>query len=159
MNFAFTSENKKKFEEILQRYAEKRAALMPALWLVQEQEGWISPPAMEHVAKLLDLTPAHVYEVATFYTMYNKKPIGKHHIQVCNSVCCWLRDSEKTVAHLKKKLGINVGESTPDGRFHLSTVECLGACGMAPMMQINNDYYENLDEGKIDALIQKLAKS
>jgi len=85
-----------------------------------------------------------VYEVATFYHMYNLKPIGRHHIQVCNSVCCWLRESEKTVSYLQEKLNIKVGESTSDGRFHLSTVECLGSCGTAPMMQVNNDYYENL---------------
>ncbi|MDO8494063.1 MAG: NAD(P)H-dependent oxidoreductase subunit E, partial [Deltaproteobacteria bacterium] len=100
MDFKFSEENKKKFDETLKRYPEKRAALLPTLWLVQGQEGWISPEAMETIGGLLDLSPAHVYEVVTFYTMFNRKPIGRHHIQVCNSVCCWLRDSEKTVAHL-----------------------------------------------------------
>lgn len=156
MNFEFTPENKKKFGEFLQCYPQKRAALLPALWLVQEQIGWISPEAMEVLAGLLDLTPAFVYETATFYTMYNKKPIGKHHIQVCNSVCCCLRGSEQTVSYLQKKLGVEVGESTSDGRFHLSCVECLGSCGTAPMMQINDDYHENLDEKKIDEILEKL---
>jgi len=156
MSFEFINENKKKFEETLKRYPQKKAALLPVLWLVQEQQGWISPESMEYLAKLLDVTPAFVYETATFYTMYNKKPIGKHHIQVCNSVCCCLRGSEETVNTLKKKLGIEVGESTPDGKFHLSTVECLGSCGTAPMMQIGNDYYEDLNEAKIAKILESL---
>lgn len=159
MTFEFTSENKHKFEETLKRYPQKTAALLPALWLVQEQQGWISPESMEYLATLLDITPATVYETATFYTMYDKKPIGRHHIQVCNSVCCCLRGSEETVSLLKKKLGVEIGETTPDGKFHLSTVECLGSCGTAPMMQIDNDYYENLTEEKIGHLIEKLGKS
>ena len=156
MVFVFTSENKAKFEALLSRYPQKRAALLPALWLVQEQQGWISPESMEYLAKLLDLTPAYVYETATFYTMYNLKPIGRHHIQVCNSICCSLRGSQETVHTIKKKLEIEVGESTADGRFHLSTVECLGSCGTAPMMQINNEYYEDLNEEKIDKILEKL---
>lgn len=154
--FQFTKENLAKFDEYLKRYPEKRAVLLPALWLVQDQQGWISPDAMEYLAGLLDLSPAYIYETATFYTMYNKKPIGKNHIQVCNSVCCWLRGSEETVVQIQEKLGIKVGESTADGRFHLSCVECLGSCGTAPMMQINDDYYENLDEKKIGAILEKL---
>ena len=156
MSFEFTSENKKKFEEFLTRYPQKRAVLLPALWLAQEQIGWISPEAMEYIGKLLDLAPAYVYETATFYTMYHLKPIGRHHIQVCNSVCCHLRGSEQTVDHLKKKLNVDVGESTADGRFHLSTVECLGSCGTAPMMQVNNDYYEDLTDEKIDKILGEL---
>ena len=156
MSFEFTSENEKKFEETLKRYPKKQAALLPALWLVQEQQGWISPDSMEYLAKLLDVTPAYVYETATFYTMYNKKPIGKHHIQVCNSVCCCLRGSQETVDYIKKKLGIDAGESTADEKFHLSTVECLGSCGTAPMMQIGNDYHEDLTETKIDKILESL---
>lgn len=155
MSFEFTKENKKKFDEYVKRYPQKRAALLPTLWLAQEQNGWISNEVMGYLAGLLDVTPAYVYETATFYTMYNKKPIGKHHIQVCNSVCCWLRGSEQTVDYLKRKLGVEVGGSTPDGRFHLSTVECLGSCGTAPMMQIDNDYFENLDEEKIDRILNE----
>ncbi|OGQ45287.1 MAG: NADH-quinone oxidoreductase subunit E [Deltaproteobacteria bacterium RIFCSPLOWO2_02_FULL_46_8] len=156
MSFEFTTENKKKFEDFLRRYPQKKAALLPSLWLVQEQQGWISPESMEYLAGLLDLTPAHIFETATFYTMYNMKPIGKHHIQVCNSICCCLRGSEGVVQYLKKKLGVNVGESTADKRFHLSAVECLGSCGTAPMMQINDDYYEDLTEEKIDQILEKL---
>ncbi|OGQ06293.1 MAG: NADH-quinone oxidoreductase subunit E [Deltaproteobacteria bacterium RIFCSPLOWO2_01_44_7] len=156
MNFEFIPENKRKFEEYLKRYPQKKAVLLPALWLVQEQQGWISPESMEYLAKLLDLSHAYIYETVTFYTMYNKKPIGKHHIQVCNSVCCWLRGSQETVEQIKKKLNIEVGETTTDKRFHLSTVECLGSCGTAPMMQINNDYYEDLTEAKIDKILKEL---
>lgn len=156
MNFEFTKENKKKFDETLKKYPEKRAALLPALWLVQEQQGWITPASMECLAKLLDLTPAFVYETMTFYTMYNRKPIGRHHIQVCDSVCCCLRDAKKTVQYLKNKLGVDVGQTTTDGKFHLSTVECLGSCGTAPMMQVNNDYFENLTEEKIDQILKDL---
>lgn len=156
MSFQFTAENKKKFDDCVRHYPQKRAALLPALWLVQEQQGWISKEAMEYLAGLLDITPAAVYETVTFYTMFNKKPIGKHHIQVCNSVCCCLRGSEQTVDYLQRKLGVKTGETTADGRFHLSTVECLGSCGTAPMMQIDNDYFENLDEEKIDKIINEL---
>ena len=156
MKFEFTKENLEKFEALLGRYPQKKAALLPALWLVQEQQGWVSPESMEYLAHLLDLTPAHIYETATFYTMYNMKPIGRHHIQVCNSICCSLRGSQETVNYLKKKLGIEAGESTADGRFHLSTVECLGSCGTAPMMQVDNDYHEDLTEQKIDQILEKL---
>jgi len=159
MSFKFTAGNKKKFDEYLGRYPEKRAVLLPALWLVQDQQNWVNPESMEYLAKLLDLTPAYIFETVTFYTMYNKKPIGKHHFQVCNSVCCWLRGSEKTVDYLKHKLGCEVGGSTEDGQFHLSTVECLGSCGTAPMLQVNDDdYHENLTEEKIDQLIKQLKK-
>jgi len=154
--FEFTKENKKKFDEAVKKYPQKKAALLPALWLVQEQMGWVSPESMEYLAGLLDVTPAYVYETVSFYTMYNRKPIGRHHIQVCDSICCSLREAKGTVEYLKKKLGIHVGETTPDGRFHLSTVECLGSCGTAPMMQVDNDYYENLTEEKIDQILERL---
>lgn len=159
MKFEFTTENKKKFEEFLKRYPQKRAALLPALWLVQDQEGWVSHEAMQYLAPLLDLTPAYIFETVTFYTMYNKKPVGKHHLQVCNSVCCWLRGSQETVDYLKAKLSCDVGEDSPDGMFHLSTVECLGSCGSAPMLQVNaDDYHENLTPEKMDRLIDDLRK-
>ena len=156
MSFEFNKEKEEKLQEILKRYPEKRAALLPALWLAQEQEGWISEEAMETIAQRLDLTPAFVFGTVTFYTMFNRKPIGRHHIQVCDSICCCLRDAKGTVDYLKKKLNIKVGETTPDGKFHLSTVECLGSCGTAPMMQINNDYYEDLTEEKIDKILNSL---
>lgn len=157
MGFQFTDENQAKFEAALKRYPTKKAAVMPGLWLIQEQEGWISPEAMEYLAGLIDQSPAFVYETATFYTQYNKKKIGKNHLQVCNSVCCWLRGSEAVLAYLEKKLGVKRGESTADGKFHLSAVECLGSCGTAPMLQVNtDDYVENLSEPELDALVEKL---
>lgn len=157
MAFEFTKENKAKFDDYCSRYPKKKATVLPGLWLIQEQTGWISPDAMEYLAELIGETPAFVYETATFYTQYNKKKIGKTHLQVCNSVCCWLRGSEETIHYLEKKLGIHCGESTADGKFHLSQVECLGSCGTAPMLQVNaDDYYENLTEKDLDTLIEKL---
>jgi len=156
MKFEFTKENRAKFDVFAKRYPKKRAVMLPALWLVQEQQGWVSPESMEYVAGLLEVTPAAVYEVVTFYTMFNKKPIGRHHIQVCNSVCCCLRNSEETVRYIEKKLNIKRGESTPDGRFHLTAVECLGSCGTAPMMQVNNDYHEDLTNEKVDKILDSM---
>lgn len=138
------------------RYPKKRAALLPLLWLVEEQEGWVPPEALPVVAGLAEITPAEVMEVASFYTMFDRKPKGRRHIQVCAGVCCKLRGAEWLTDYLKEKLNIDVGETTPDGKFHLSTVECLGSCGTSPMMQIGEDYYENLDAGKVDGILRKL---
>src|SRR3990167_9628104 len=135
----------------------RRAAILPVLWLAQEQFGWISPEVMEYVGNLLDLPPVKVYEVVTFYTMFNQKPVGKYHFQVCRTLSCELCGKEEIVEHLKKRLGIKVGETTPDGRFTLSEVECLGSCGTAPMMQVSNqDYHENLTIEKIDQILEKM---
>jgi NADH-quinone oxidoreductase subunit E len=153
MSFSLTRDHINEANDILKRYPTKRAALLPVLWLVQEQEGYVPDDAVTYVAQLLDLAPAEVWGVVTFYTMFQKKPIGRHHIQVCTNMCCRLRGADVVLSHLKKRLGVGVGESTPDGKFHLSTVECLGSCGTAPMMQIDNDYYENLDAEKIDKII------
>jgi NADH-quinone oxidoreductase subunit E len=156
MPIEFTSENKKAFDETLKRYPTKRAALLPALWLAQKQFGYLSQEVMEYVGKLLDLPAIKVYEVATFYTMFYKKPIGKYHFQVCRTLSCELCGKEEIVAHLKKRLGIGVGESTADGRFTLSEVECLGSCGTAPMLQLNDDYHENLTVEKVDEILKNL---
>lgn len=157
MNIEFNSENKKKFEEILTRYPTKRAAILPTLWLAQNQFGYMSPEVMEYVGVLLDLPPVKVYEVVTFYTMFNQKPVGKYHFQVCRTLSCELCGKQEIVDHLKKKLGIKVGETTPDGRFTLSEVECLGSCGTAPMMQVSNEeFHENLTVEKIDQILEKM---
>lgn len=153
MSFTFTAERKRKTEEILSVYPEKRAALLPILWLVQEQEGWVPPSAAGPVAKLTGITEAEAMETASFYTMFIRKPIGKNHIQVCAGVCCRLSGSDWLVSYLKEKLGVGVGETTSDGEFHLSTVECLGSCGTAPMMQIGDDYYENLNSARVDEIL------
>jgi NADH-quinone oxidoreductase E subunit len=156
MSFALTRERKEEADVILKRYPVKRAALLPILWLVHEQEGYISDEAIEFVATFLDLSPAEVFGAVTFYTMFGRKPVGRHHIQVCTNICCKLRGADWLLNYVKEKLGIDVGASTEDKKFYLSTVECLGSCGTAPMMRIDNDYYENLNEEKVDEILKNL---
>ncbi len=146
----------KEIEDIARRYPVKRSAVMPALYVVQREYGYITEEGMKEVANILGLRPIQVYEIATFYTMYNKKPVGKYHIQVCTNVSCSLLGAEHIVDYLSRKLGIKVKETTPDRRFTLSVVECLGSCGTAPMMQINDTYYEDLTEQKIDEILNNL---
>jgi NADH-quinone oxidoreductase E subunit len=124
--------------------------------LAQKEYGYLTKEAMEEVASILGLLPVQVYEVATFYTMFNKKPVGKFHVQVCTNVSCSLLGSEMIVDCLGKKLGIKVGETTKNELFTLTEVECLGSCGTAPMMQINDTYYENLTEEKVENILNKL---
>ena len=140
----------------MERYAEKQAAMLPALWLAQEQNGWISPEVMKYVGTLLEVSPSKVYEVVTFYTMFHQEPIGKYHFQVCRTLSCQLCGSEAVTGLLKKRLGIQAGETSQDGRYTLSEVECLGSCGTAPMLQLNDDYHENLTEEKLNSLIDSL---
>lgn len=158
MAIQFSPARLAKFQEIVQRYPEKRAALLPTLWLAQEEFGWISTEAMEYVAGLLDLAPAFVYSVASFYTMYNKKPVGKHHIQVCTNLSCTLKGAEHIVDCLKKRLQIEAGQTTADGKFTLNRVECLASCGTAPMMQVNDDYLENLTPELTLQIVERLAR-
>lgn len=141
---------------IISRYPFKRSALIPLLYMAQRDQGYITESAMKEIARLLGLTPSQVYETATFYTMLNLKKVGKFHIQVCKSLMCALVGSDTVIGWLKIKLGISPGESTADGLFTLSTVECLAACGTAPMMQINDDYYEQLTEEKVDRILADL---
>ncbi len=149
----FNEEELNKIEEIKSRYPEKKAAIMPVLWMAQKKWGWLSNDVMKYVGDLLDLSYAHVKGVASFYTMYFKKPMGTHHIQVCTNVSCMLRGGKEIYAHLKEKLNIGHNERTEDGLYSLEEVECLGACGGAPMIAINEDYYENIDISKVDELI------
>lgn len=130
--------------------------MLPVLYLAQEEFGYLSPEAIEYVAKMMELPLARVYGVVTFYTMLNMKPIGRYHIQACRTLSCALMGAEKISAFLKARLGIGAGETTPDGKFTLSEVECLASCGTAPMMQINNDYCENLTEKKIEEILRSL---
>lgn len=134
----------------------KQSAVMAALTIAQRERGWISNDLIERIAELLDLPPIHVAEVATFYSMYDLKPVGRHKICVCTNISCMLRGSDEVVAHLEKRLGIKVGETTRDGRFTLKSVECLAACGGAPMMQIGDEYHENLDPTRIDSILDAL---
>lgn len=144
--FEFTSENRARANAIMSIYPEghKRAAVIPLLDLAQRQHGWLPIAAMHHVAEVIGMPRMRVYEVATFYTMFMRNPTGKHHIQICTTTPCWLRGSDEILATIKKDLGLKVGETSKDGMFTLSEVECLGACVNAPMVQINDDYYEDL---------------
>ena len=156
MSLEFTPETLKKFAATIARYPKKEAAMLPVLYLAQQEFGHLGPEAIEYVAKLMDQAPARVHGVVSFYTMYNMKPIGRHHIQVCRTLSCALGVAEKITAFIKQKLGIEPGQTTPDGRCTLTEVECLASCGTAPMMQVNDDYYENLTELKINEILDSL---
>ncbi|HEY0899595.1 MAG TPA: NAD(P)H-dependent oxidoreductase subunit E [Sphingobacteriaceae bacterium] len=156
----FTPEMITKFQELVSRYPEGRqkSALLPILHLVQAEYGWVSAPAMDKVAEFLHIQPIEVYEVASFYTMYFLKPQGKYVLEVCRTGPCCLVGAEKIMQHIETKLGVKEGEVTEDGLFSWRGVECLAACGMAPVLQIGPEYtfYENLTEGKVDELIENL---
>jgi NADH-quinone oxidoreductase E subunit len=158
-NFAFTAENLAEANKHIAKYPKGRqaSAVMPLLWLAQYQEGWVSRAAMDVVAGMLEMAPIRVYEVATFYTMYSLQPKGKHLIQVCRTTPCWLRGSDGLTDACKKKLGIGLKETTQDGKFTLVEVECLGACVNAPMVQINDDFYEDLTPQSLEKLLDDLA--
>jgi len=156
MALEFSPETLKKFEATVARYPKKEAAMLPVLYLAQQEFGHLGPEAIEYVAALMGQAPARVRGVVSFYTMYNMKPIGRHHIQVCRTLPCALRGAEQVTSLLKKKLGIECGETTSDGRFTLSEVECLASCGTAPMMQVNDNYFENLTEEKISEILDGL---
>ena len=158
----FSEEKLKKVQEIVARYPEgkQKSALIPLLHLAQEENGgWLSVDAMNHVAELLQLTPIEVYEVATFYSMYNLKPVGKYLFEVCQTGPCMLNGSDGIIDYIKQKLGISVGETTADGMFTLKTVECLGACGYAPMMQMGKFYKEHLTKEKVDNIIEECRRT
>jgi len=158
-SFAFTEANIAEAKKHIAKYPEGRqaSAVMPLLWLAQYQEGWVSRAAMDVVADMLGMAPIRVYEVATFYTMYNLKPVGKHLVQICRTTPCWLRGSDALTEHCKKKLGIGLKETTADGKFTIMEVECLGACVNAPMVQINDDFYEDLTPETLGKVLDELA--
>jgi NADH-quinone oxidoreductase E subunit len=148
---------KSKMEAIRSQFPTEQALLLPLLHEIQRKEGWISEGAMSEAAAFLHLPLAKVKEVVTFYTMYNRKPVGKYHIQVCTNIACFLRGSDQILECFEKKLGISCGETTADRKFTLSEVECLAACGTAPVMQVNDDYHENLDLKACQAIIDQLS--
>jgi NADH-quinone oxidoreductase E subunit len=156
MALQFSPETLKKFEETVARYPRKEAAMLPVLYLAQREFGHLGSEAIDYVARLMGQAPARVHGVVSFYTMFNMKPIGRHHIQICRTLPCALGGAEKITAFIKQRLGIGPGQTTPDGRFTLSEVECLASCGTAPMMQINDDYFENLTEEKVDEILHSL---
>ena len=148
--------------QIIDRYPEgkQKSALIPVLHMAQEDfSGWLSPETMDYVASLLQLEPIEVYEVATFYSMFNTQPVGSHVFEVCHTGPCMLRGSDDIIGYINGKLGIGVGETTADGLFTLKTVECLGACGYAPMMQLGKHYREHLTPEKVDAIIEECRQS
>ncbi len=147
---------KKEIETILPRYPKKDAAILPALHLVQRRLGYITAESEKLVAQVLGVRPVRVREVVTFYTMFSQKPLGKYHLQVCSNLSCTLAGGETVLDYLREKLRIKVGETTADGRFTLTTVECLGACDQAPCLMVNDDLYGRLDKAKIDELLAKL---
>ena len=149
-------ENLKKVEALRGRFQTSQSLTLPVLWMIQQEHGWISSEAMSYVATLLNVPVSHVLGVVTFYTMYNQHPVGKYHLQVCTNVSCMLNGGEEIRDHVCKKLGVSLGETTPDKRFTVTEVECLGSCGTAPMMQVNDDYYENLSLAEIDQLLEGL---
>lgn len=155
----FSDETLVLVNKIIRRYPEgkQKSALLPILHLAQaEFDGWLSPSVMDYVAGLLSIKPIEVYEVASFYSMYNLSPVGKCLIEVCQTGPCWLRGADDIVAHLESKLKIKVGETTSDGMFTLKTVECLGSCGTAPMLQCGSKYYENLTTEMVDEIVDQL---
>ena len=157
--FEFTAENLERAKGHIAKYPPGRqaSAVLPLLWLAQEQSGgWLPRAAMDHVAEVLEMAPIRVYEVATFYTMFNLRPVGRYLLQACTTTPCWLRGSDEVIQACKKKLGIGVDGTTKDGLFTLIEVECLGACVNAPILQVNNDYYEDLDGPVTETLLDAL---
>ena len=154
--FSFNHANEEKFNALLERYPNKNSLMLPSLWMVQYQEGWISLNAMQYIAKKLECSPMDVYSVASFYTMFNLQPIGTYHLQLCKTLSCMLAGSKTLQEHLQNRLGIKAGETSQDGKFTLSLVECLGSCGTSPCMRLNDDYIENLTVEKLDALLEEL---
>ncbi len=145
-----------RFEAILERYPNRQAALLPTLHLAQESFGWLAPEVVIYVAALLDLSPANVFGVVSFYNMYNQKKVGKYHLQVCTNLSCMVRRAYDIYGDLCDKLQVRPGQTTSDGMFTVSEVECLGSCGTAPVVQVNNDYHEEMDVEKMTQLLERL---
>jgi NADH-quinone oxidoreductase subunit E len=152
----FPPEAVHRIDRILSRYPTKQAALLPVLWVAQETWGWISREAAEEVARILELSPAHVSGVLTFYTMYNLEPVGRHLLQFCTSISCHLAGAGGLLEHCRRRLGIELGQTTSDGRFTMVEVECIAGCDRAPSMMIDDTYHEPMDPSRLDALLESL---
>jgi NADH-quinone oxidoreductase subunit E len=162
MSVQFSQEKLNKVQELISHYPQgkQKSALLPVLHMAQQEfGGWLDVSTMDYVASLLQLQPIEVYEVATFYSMYNLKPVGKYVFEVCQTGPCMVNGSDNIIEYIKQKLNIGVGETTQDGLFTLKTVECLGACGYAPMMQLGKSYREHLTKEKVDAIIDECVKN
>ncbi len=158
-SFAFSPEREAKFQEIVRRYPTSFSAIMPTLWLCQAEWGWLKPGIPEWVAERLEVPVRRVYELISFYTMFYTENPGKYNLQVCRNISCHLMGAQNIIDHIKKKLGIEVGQTSADGMWRLEEVECLGACGYGPVMQVGDRYYEHLTIEKVDALIEEWSKS
>ena len=156
MSVSLSAERRKELDRLLSLYPDRAAATLPILRLVQAEFGHVPDEAILWVAEAVGSSPAHVEGVATFYSMFERRPLGKHHLQLCRNLSCSLMGAERLIDHLSARLGIRPGETTPDGMFTLSTVECLGSCGTAPVMQVDDEYHENMTAEAIDALIARL---
>ena len=151
-----SDESLRRIEDLKKRYPHPQAVVLEALWMWQGEHGWISEDGMRYIAQLLGIPEHHVFGVVSFYTMFNRKPVGKHKIEVCTNVSCMLRNSERILRHIEERLNIKAGETTPDQRFTLVEAECLGSCGTAPVIQIGDQYYQNLDLESVDAVLKEL---
>lgn len=158
MPFALSPERDRELNEVLTRYPTKMAACIPTLHLCQDQNGYIDDEVVNFVANRLDLPPAHVKGVVTFYTLFNQHKVGKHQLWVCRTLPCALRGAGDVLAHCEKRLGIKAGETTADGKVTLKTAECLASCGTAPMVQVDKEYFENLTPASLDAILDRLIK-
>lgn len=156
MSFALTPERDREMNEILVRYPTRRAACIPLLHLCQDQNGYVTDEIIEFVAHKLDMSPAQVKGVVTFYSLFNQHPVGKHQVWICRTLSCALRGSQELLEHCEKRLGVHVGETTKDGKVTLRTAECLASCGTAPMMQVDKQYYENLTAAEVDRILDRL---
>jgi NADH-quinone oxidoreductase subunit E len=150
---------KAEIRAVMGNYPEARAAVLPALWIAQREHGWVSPALGDQVADTIGIPAVWVHEVLSFYVLFHKQPVGKHVIWMCRSLSCQLRGFPELKAHLEAKLGIREGETTADGMFTLKSNECLGACGGAPMVQIDDAYYENLDAAAVDGVLERIRKA
>ena len=155
---AFSQAAQRELQEIISRYPDKQSAMLPALAIAQREQGYLTPEAYQWVAEALDTSPTWVASVASFYTMLNKAPVGKYMIQVCSNLSCSLLGAQSLLDYLQERLGIKVGETTPDGLFTLMKVECLGSCATAPVMQVNDRYYERLTRERIDEVLAALRR-
>ncbi|WP_163338091.1 NAD(P)H-dependent oxidoreductase subunit E [Desulfopila sp. IMCC35008] len=154
--FAFDEERDSEFERLIKRYPTRESMILPALWLTQEQEGWISAEAIAYIADRIGTFAVKVLEAATFYTMFNLEPKGKFHICVCRTLSCWLREKQAIVDFLADEIGIRPNQVSEDGLYSLEEVECLGHCGTAPVVQVNGEFHENMDVDKMKALLATL---
>ncbi len=154
----FSDRTEAKFKQLVDAYPRKRSALIPVLLVAQQEHGWVKPETITYVARLLDMSPSDVESVASFYTLLNLNPVGKYVIQICTNISCMLCGSDDIERTFEKRLGIKVGETTPDGMFTLVEAECLGSCTTAPVVQVNGEFRENLDSPKVEAMLDELRK-